>query len=131
MQLTSSNIARQFSLFAILCMAMLFTPQVMAETHVSAEGEAVVEKRFDKEFRLAGEQKVKLSVAFEEYNNGHLRVYIYKRSKQGGWSELDDYRVIIKETTELKSGEFTLPKGSYKVVVSSRRGYYTVKLEDS
>lgn len=107
--------------------------QAQAVTHVNESGSADREQRMDRSFRVGGQTELKLTIGCQSNSNGrgHLRVYFYQRSPQGGWDQITDLRILLTANQDRTSDTFTLPPGQYMMTISARRMDYLVLLEDN
>jgi hypothetical protein len=117
----------------IALVALLLPLPSLAEVHVRDSGSASHEVRNDHVFRLAegGEVEVTLSCSRNARGAGHLRVYFYERSPQGGWRQIRELRMAFRDNQPEITGKFTLPAGEYAVTVSARRMDYSFVLADA
>jgi hypothetical protein len=117
----------------IALVALLLAAPSMAATHVRASGSASSEEREDYNFRLAQNTEVEVTVSCSRNARGagHLRVYFYERSPQGGWRQIRELRMAFRDNQPEITGKFTLPAGEYAVTVSARRMDYSFVLADA
>ena len=119
--------------FLLLLISLAPAMPAAARTYIE-EGEKVdTEEREHYHFTIDenSSPELKLTVFFKAGHRGHLRIYFYEPSVNGGWSEMDSMRMIIKKNFKQKSTTFGLPDGKYRVSISVRRGEYGFKLEDA
>ncbi len=116
---------------AALALCLFAGPAALAKVYIDKEGKADREDKSEHRFEVKEDlQEFKLTVKADLERAGHLRVYFYEPSPKGGWAEIQEMRVILRDNTD-KATTFKLPKNRYKVKISVRRVAYTVKLEDA
>lgn len=105
----------------------------LAEEHVKASGSADYERRMDYYFELDQEKDLKLTLSCIENGSrqGNFRVYFYERSPRGGWRQLDEFRLLFRDTQQEITGNISLPAGDYKITLTARWMDYSFLLEDA
>ncbi|MEM9414026.1 MAG: hypothetical protein AAGA29_00935 [Planctomycetota bacterium] len=118
--------------FTLSLIVSLFVFPVSAEELIEESGSTSRERRVERFFEVGPDTELTLTLSCESNaaRQGLYRIYFYKRSPSGRWSQINELRLQFTTNQAEVSDSFRLPAGDYRVVITTRYMDYLFRLED-
>jgi len=116
----------------LILLALFVAFPASAEELIEESGSTKRERRVERFFDVGPDTELTLTLSCTSNaaRQGLYRIYFYKRSPSGRWSQINELRLQFTANQQEVSDSFRLPAGDYRVIITTRYMDYLFRLED-